>query len=440
MWWKRKLMLISCSLALLVSSAAFFSEGVKAAEVDTEGFIIEADRVVGSGMTASLVTQETSKNDGKPMLRFQYKSATIYGMKLTKQVNSGKGTVSITLNAKGPVTVYGMTVDASAISFQGACIKASETVPQLGMENVVMVAHFMKSDNSVIDQLTLSTVSGSAGKKKPGQLEILQNLAGLPLEQLKKEIARISAGHLPLTCEDGTVADDVSGGIGMIPNPLDEVIGGVTKPLDPILRPLNPVLKPLDPVVGVLDPVLDPLKPVLDPIVDPLKPVLDPLVDPLKPVLDPVLDPLKPVLDPVVAVLDPVLDVFDPVTKPLEPVLKPLEPVLKPLEPVGGTTGAADQVVQTVCQKVQAAGGVITKELGLALIDEAIAKKVPLNQVCPTDTSVISVVAKLEDSLLKTLGLGTLLGKLIPTDPIEQLKKMREEIAKKPDGTILYRP
>lgn len=412
MWWKRKFMLICCSLALLVSSAVIFSEGVNAEEVDTEGFIIEADRVVGSGMTASLVTRETSKNDEKPMLRFQYNSATIYGMKLTKQVHSDKGPVSITLKAKGPVTVYGMTVDASAISFKGACVKATETVPALGMENVVMVAHYMKSDNSVIDKLTLNTVSGSVGPKKPGQLKVLQDLSGLPLEQLKKEIARISAGHLPLTCEDGTASEELSGPVGLIPNPLDEVIGGV--------------IKPLDPVVGVLDPVLDPLKPVLDPVLDPLKPVLD---------------PLKPVLDPVVGVIDPVTKPLGPVLKPLEPVLKQLEPVLEQLEPVvSGTTGAVDQVVQTVCQQVQASGGVITKELGLVLIDEAIAKKVPLNQVCPTNSSVTSVVVNLQESLLNTLGLGNLLGKLIPSDPMEQLKKMREEISKKPDGTVIYRP
>jgi hypothetical protein len=431
MWWKRKLMLISCSFALLVSSVVLFSEGVKAEEADTEGFIIEADRVVGSGMTPSIVTQETSKKSGKPMLRFQYTSATIYGMKLTKQVNTGKGPVSITLKAKGPVTVYGMTVDTSAISFKGACIKAGETVPALGLENVVMVAHYMKSDNSIIDQLTLNTSSGSAGTKKPGPVQILQDLAVLPVEQVKKEIARISAGHLPLTCEDGTTSEDLSGTIGLIPNPLDEVIGGITKPLDPILRPLDPVLKPLDPVIGVLDPVLDPLKPILDPVVG---------------ILDPVLDPLKPVLDPVVAVLDPVLGVLEPVTKPLGPVLKPLEPVLKPLEPVlepvgevvGGTTGAVDKLVLTVCEQVQATGGVITKELGLALIDEALAKKVPLSQVCPTSSSVISVVVKLEEALLKPL--STLLGILIPTDPMEKLKKMREEVAKKSDGSVIYRP
>ncbi|MCM3765007.1 hypothetical protein [Neobacillus niacini] len=419
MWWKRKFMLICCSLALLVSSAGLFSQGIKAEERDTEGFIIEADRVVGSGMTASLVTRETSKNDGKPMLRFQYNSATIYGMKLTKQVHSDKGPVSITLKAKGPVTVYGMTVDASAISFKGACVKATETVPALGMENVVMVAHYMKSDDSVIDQLTLNTVFGSVGPKKPGQLKVLQDLAGLPLEQLKKEIARISAGHLPLTCEDGTASEDLSGPIGLIPNPLDEVIGGVTNPLDPILQPL-------DPVVGGLDPVLDPLKPVLDPVLDPLKPVLD---------------PIKPVLDPVVGLLEPVTKPLGPVLKPLEPVLKPLEPVLEQLEPVvSETTEAVEKTVQTVCQQVQASGGVITKELGLVLIDEALAKKVPLNQVCPTNSSVTSIVVKLQESLLNTLGLGNLLGKLIPSDPMEQLRKMREEIAKKPDGTVIYKP
>src|SRR4051812_7778396 len=101
MWWKSKIILLSLCLPLMCLTIFSLGGAVKAENRDTEGFIIEADRVVGSGMTASIIKQETSTNNGKPMLRFYYKSATIYGMKLTKQVDSPKGAVTISLKANG---------------------------------------------------------------------------------------------------------------------------------------------------------------------------------------------------------------------------------------------------------------------------------------------------------------------------------------------------
>ncbi|MEH7335393.1 hypothetical protein V7161_22485 [Neobacillus drentensis] len=397
MWWKSKFILLSCSLTLMFLSICSLGKSAHAEKLDTDGFIIEADRVVGSGMTASIVKQETTENDQKPMLRFQYQSATIYGMRLTKLVDSANGPVSITLKASGPVTVKGMTVDTTAISFKGACINASETVPELGMEDVVMVAHYMKAEDSLIEKLVLNTISGNAGTEKPGKLQVLQDLSLLPLNQLDKEIEKISAGHLPLTCTDGSKTDASSGSIGKITDPIQDVIDVVTNPLDPVTKPLEPILKPLDPVTKPLEPILKPLEPITKPL--------------------------------------------EPVLKPLEPVVKPLEPMLKPLEPViSGTTEKVEQVVKSVCEQMEDEKGVIHKELALALIDEAIEKKLPLNKVCQTNTSLTKELQSWEESLLKSLGLIDLLGKVIIQDPIQQLNKMRDKISKTKDGAIIFTP
>ncbi|MGG1676312.1 hypothetical protein ACIFOT_11265 [Neobacillus sp. NRS-1170] len=397
MWWKSKFILLSCSLTLMFLSICSLGKSVDAEKLDTDGFIIEADRVVGSGMTASIVKQETTENDKEPMLRFQYQSATIYGMRLTKLVESSNGPVSITLKASGPVTVKGMTIDTTAISFKGACINASETVPELGMEDVVMVAHYMKSEDSLIEKLVLNTISGNAGAEKPGKLQILQDLSLLPLNQLDNEIAKISAGHLPLTCADGSKADVPSGGIGEITDPIHDVIDVVTNPLDPVTKPLEPILKPLDPITKPLEPVLKPVEPVLKPL--------------------------------------------EPVVKRLEPVLKPLEPVTKPLEPVvSGTTKKVEQVVKSVCEQMEDAKGVINKELALALIDDAIAKKLPLNKVCQSNISLTEALQSWEESLFKSLGLFDLLGNVIVQDPMQQLNKIRDKISKAKDGAIIFTP
>jgi hypothetical protein len=441
MWWKSKFVLFSVCSQLIFLALFSFSAGVKAEKNTPDGFVIEADRVVGSGLFVSVIKQETSTNDGKPMLRFQYKSATIYGMRLTKQVNSPKGAVSISLKAKGPVTVKGMTVDTTAISFKGACIKASETIPELGMDNVVMVAHYMNTEESDIDRLSLATISGNAEPAVPGKLKILQDLSMVPLNQLDKEIEKISSGHLPLTCADGA-KDGKSSGIGKITDPLKDMVGGVTNPLEPILNPLDPVLQPLEPVLNPLDPVLKPL----DPVLKPLEPVLKPLEPVIKP-LEPVLKPLKPVLKPVEPVLKPlkpVLKPLDPVLKPVEPILKPLDPITKPIDslqdPAGGATGTVEQHLQSACDQIKDAKGIITKELALDLIDDAIKKKLTLTTVCQSDSAVTTELKQWENSLLKSLGLLNIFGKLIPIDPEQELYNIRDTIAKKDNGAIVFKP
>jgi hypothetical protein len=410
MWWKSKFVLFSLCLGLMFLTIFNFDSGVKAAGNTTDGFIIEADRVIGNGMTASIVKQETSNKDQQPMLRIQYKSATIYGMKLTKEVISPNGPLSITLKAKGPVTVKNMTVDTTAISFQGACVNASEMVPEIGMENVVMVAHFMNSGDSDIENLVLNTVSGDTNAPRPGTLKILQDLSLLPVNQLDKEIEKISSGHFPLTCVDETKQGQ-SDPISKITDPVKDIVDAVTKPLDPVLKPLDPVLKPLDPVLKSVEPVLKPLDPVLKP-----------------------LDPVVKVVDPVVKQLDPVVKAVDPVVKAVDPVVKAVVPV------VPETTATVEKTIQSACTKLSEANGVITKELALNLIDEAINKNLSFTKVCQSNTNLTSELQTWEGNLLKSLGLVNLLGKIVPMDPLQELNKFRDKISKEPDGTVLYKP
>ncbi|MBT2726654.1 hypothetical protein J7E63_06855 [Bacillus sp. ISL-75] len=397
MWWKRKMILLSLCLPLMFLTIFANGGAVKAKEQTTDGFVIEADRVVGSGMTANIIKQETSTNSGKLMLRFHYKSAIIYGMKLTKQVNSPKGPLSISLKANGPVSVRNMTVDTSAFVFKGACVKASETVPELGMERVVMVAHFMESENSIIKQLVLNTVSGQSTAPKPEMLKIIQDLSSLPLHQLDKELDKISSGHMPLTCEDGSKIVESHDGIGKITEPVEDVFEVVTHPLKTVPKPLESVVEPLKPILKPLEPVTEPLEPVLKPL--------------------------------------------EPVTKPLEPVLKPLEPVIKSLDPVvSGTTEKVEQIIKSDCEQMEDAKGVINKELALSLIDEAIEKNIPLSSVCRGDSSLTKELQSWEEGLLKSLGLIDLIGKVVPEDPIKQLNKMHEIIAKEKEGAIIFSP
>src|SRR4051795_10041432 len=109
MCWKRKPILLCFCILLLMLTLSSLGNPVYAAQNSTDqGFIIEADRVVGSGMNATIVKQETTQKNGKLMLRIQYQSATIYRMRLTKQIDTPNGAVTISLKANGPVTVKNM--------------------------------------------------------------------------------------------------------------------------------------------------------------------------------------------------------------------------------------------------------------------------------------------------------------------------------------------
>lgn len=520
---KSKLFSVSICLQLLLFSLFSIGSVAKAADQSSDGFVIEADRVVGSGMSASIIRQETSTSDAKPMMmRIQYKKATIYGMKLTKQIESDKGPVSITLKASGPVTVTGMTVDVTAISFQGACIQANTPVPEVGMEKIVMVAHYMNAEESIIEKLALSTVGGRAGTAKPSTLKIIEQLSQLPANQLQSEIEKISQGHLPLTC-DQVPGGDQSGGTSSLTKPISNAAGllvdpltglpGIFNPLNPVVTAVDPFLHPLNPLTGVLNPIVQPIVPVtgvLSSIIHPLLPVtgaLGSILKPLTPVTGPlatVLNPLYPVtnaLGPVLKPLNPMLQTLEPITKPVESVTTPFAPILQKTAPIiekvnpvieqaapvvekaalviqqaapvvqqttqvtqqaaqqttqatQQTTQATQQAgaavqqkntpavqpVQTVCDQVSAANGVLTKELALNVIDAAIQAKVPVTEVCKSNQTLSTSLKTWQDGLLKSLGLINLLGVPLVTDPVDQLNKMRTQIASQKDGTIVYDP
>ena len=418
---KHRLFLIGMCIQLAALSFLPFIEKANAAGSDSDGFIIQADRVVGENMKATIVAGETSGSKAKPMLRITYDSAQIYGMRLTKQFATPGGTVSITMKASGPVHIKGMQVDASAISFQGACLHASKIIPNAALEGVTMVAHSMKAANSSLDQLQLQTVSGNGGVQKPGTLQILQELGSMPFEQMKKEIGKITSGQLPLTCEGEEESEDA---VGSITNPADELLDDVTDPVD------DAIGKVTDPLDDTIEKVTDPLDDTIGKVTDPLKEATDPLKDTVEKVTTPVKDTVDKVVSPVDKTVGKVTEpVKEVVKETTDTVKKVTDPVTEPVK------GTVDATAKPACEKLKAANGEITKELGLELIDEALAENKMLDELCPTDKTLTDQLESLTEGLLDSLGLLNLLG-LKPSEE-EQLKKMREAILKEPDGSII---
>lgn len=401
---KHKSLILFLSFQLIGLSVLPFVNAANSSS--DEGFIIQADRVIGENMKVTIVSSETSRSSGKPMLRFTYDSAQIYGMKLTKRFNTPNGPVSLTMKASGPVHIKGMTVDASNVSFNGACLYALKVIPDAGLDNVTMVAHYMNAENSSLSNLKMETVNGDGGVSMPGKLKILEDLSAMPFEQMKREIARISSGNLPLTCEE--VQDDNTD------SPAVSIEDGAEQVGELIEEITNPVSDITDPVTEIVEDVTDPVKDIVDKVTTPIR--------------DTVKGPVKETVD---KVAEPVDEIVQKTTKPvLTTVKKATEPVTKPV------VETVDKVALTTCQKLSEANGVITKELGLEMIDKALKEGKTLEQLCPTDKTLTERLLKWETGLLDSLGLLSLLG-LKNTDPEVNLKKLRDVVLKAEDGSVI---
>ncbi|WP_423409288.1 hypothetical protein AABM38_04250 [Heyndrickxia sp. MSNUG] len=423
---KNKLILFILIIQLAALSFFPFIQKAGASTYDAGGFIIQADRVVGENMKAMIIMGEKAGSEAEPMLRITYDSVQIYGMKLTKQLQTAGGTVSITMKASGPVHINGMQVDTSAISFKGACVHAAKLMPSAALEDVTMVAHSMNADSSSLDQLQLQTINGDGGVQKPGNLKILQDLSSMPFEQMKKEIGKITSGQLPLTCDgdllkDGKVADG---------------IGGITDPvLDGVTDPISEVTDPLEDTVGK---ITDPLKDTVGKITDPLKDTVGKVTDPLKDTVGKVTTPVKDTVGKVVdGVVSPVIGEADKVTAPVKETVKTTAETAKAVtqpavEPVKKTV---DQTAKTACEKLSEANGQLTKELSLELIDQALKENKALKELCPEDAALTKQLENWTEGMLESLGLLSLLG--VKPSEEDQLKKMREAILKEPDGTVI---
>jgi hypothetical protein len=98
---------------------------------------------------------------------------------------------------------------------------------------------------------------------------------------------------------------------------LDDPIGALTAPLDPVVTAV-PLVEDL---VETVDAVTSPLVTVVDQVASPIVTVVDEVVvEPVIDLVEPVTDDVEPVVDPVEPVVDPVVDIVEPVVNTVEPV------------------------------------------------------------------------------------------------------------------------
>ncbi|AEP01137.1 hypothetical protein Bcoa_1950 [Heyndrickxia coagulans 36D1] len=172
----------------------FFTNISVAESPATDGFIIEADRVEGVMLPPGITAGDTATKQNQVMLRLQYADVTIYGLKITKVLQTPGGPVTIHMNAPGPIQLKNMKADATKVDF--GSIYVPEKAGQIGMKNVRLVAHQQLADNADLPGLDLSMETGAANFDTSGSDEetlrkqadqLTQLLKGGTPEQNKEE-------------------------------------------------------------------------------------------------------------------------------------------------------------------------------------------------------------------------------------------------------------
>ncbi|SDM45570.1 hypothetical protein SAMN04488137_0218 [Fictibacillus solisalsi] len=380
----RAIKVLACLLVMALLHVPNQAQAAASGQYE-EGFVVSADRVEGGIMLPQVVMGETSSAKSKPMIRFQYRNATLYGMKLTKVLSTEEGPVTVIMQAQGPVHMTNLTADASAFSLKGACLTAGKPIPDPGLKKVTMLVHKMEASKGELDRLRLSTVKGNHGQQRPEAPKVLQDLASLPLLEARAAVDKLMNGHLPLTCENQKENKENSPEKPV--SPLDEAKKAVPKPSkDSIKKPGKKK--------GKLDEKQE-------------KPDAEHIVKHVKKPLEHVTHPVK----------------------------KEIAKVPKAIDKTKGTAKnepekLKEKIQQTKLQLCKEAGklnGSVPKKLGLNLIDEAQKEKNPLTGLCPNNESATTQLMLLQDQLLKNLHLSSLdKDQLADRDLLKKMEKEME--------------
>ncbi|HET7627017.1 MAG TPA: hypothetical protein VFK44_01395 [Bacillales bacterium] len=169
-----------------------------AAGESPHGFVIHANRISGDMLPPTIVVK-----NGRPLLRFRYRSAVIRGLSMTKQLATPEGPMTVKVHAAS-AEAKNMKVDASAFTFGGACLTLGEARPQLVLKNVTMVAHYQSASRLRLEQAKIGAVPGRHGLDRPSAPDWLQQLQQTSAASLREAIEKLMNGNVPLLpCSSG---------------------------------------------------------------------------------------------------------------------------------------------------------------------------------------------------------------------------------------------
>jgi hypothetical protein len=256
----KRLMAIFLPILLI---ATFLPKATFASQVGTDSFTIEAGQIQGVMLPPQIVFVDTDTAHPRPAVVFRYQEATITGMTLYKQLDTGKGPMLVKIQASQPIHVTNLAVTATSFSFTGACLDFSNPAQALVMKDVTMQATSMTSDTMTSQGLTLATQNGTLPAQNqtvPGFLQSIMNENSFIAQ--KQKALEIEAAKGLLLCpaggqSDSSTSNKTTGVLPKVSNPtklVKQVTGvdpssitklvpspsGLLTKTEPILKAINP--------------------------------------------------------------------------------------------------------------------------------------------------------------------------------------------------------
>ena len=182
------LIYISIVSVILTLALPFYTQRVNA-QTPNDGIIIHADRVEGVLSLPSLQDGETPSKKHQLMLRLTYKSVDIYGLTIYKTYTTSDKLLTVKMTSNDSVHIENMAVDVTHLEFGSLYISKNG---QLGLKDVVLVAHHQTGDDMSLPGLTVSFTDEMPGEY-PTDSEAMLNEQ---LSTLKTLLDDLSDGHL----------------------------------------------------------------------------------------------------------------------------------------------------------------------------------------------------------------------------------------------------
>lgn len=253
-------LLMALVLPLLLISASL-PKTTFASQVGTDYFTVEAGQIQGVMLPPKIVFVDPESAHPRPAVQFHYKEATITGMMLYKQLDTGNGPMLVKIKASEPIHVTNLSVTATSFSFTGACLDFSHPDQALVMKNVTMQATAMTSDAMASNGLTLATEKGALPVQSPGIPSFLQGIMNEnSFSAEKQKASEIESGHNLLMCPatnqgDATTPPQKTGVLptGKAPSKLVKQVAGIDPAqLSRVIPPPSGLLTKTDPVLKTI--------------------------------------------------------------------------------------------------------------------------------------------------------------------------------------------
>lgn len=144
------------------------------------GFIIEANKMEGTMQNPAMTVGNSAEQKERPMLELKFENLTAEGFIIKKLVQTPKGLITIDMTHKDAALFSNLSLNITNAGFSEHYVPSTGNI---GLKNVKLLAHLVRTDSSVLPQFNLSFNNGGQVEMEPkSEGELLQTKA--LLEQL----------------------------------------------------------------------------------------------------------------------------------------------------------------------------------------------------------------------------------------------------------------